>query len=398
MLNTYAFRASFNMTAFCTKLATLGILFLTLSLRGYALPPLGLTQVSVDSTMRPNLELIDGTAYGMETNIEVFNDTTYISDSTGVWIVDELGHSSLIGLGNPTLGVLRKATRVVEGPGNELYVAADFLGLDSIYRPALFSLDQPTNPLVTWSQGFVGGVRSNLEVLGTSTAPSGFDAASRFLPDGSVERFEYPPSSGGNHNSAAIALATPSGYGIGYAVIPGTIGAGVGVWDPDGNFEWLAPNLGATIETSIRDRHDGTGPNIGWDGAGVQFGQEAPFLLKGGNGSLLGGNVVIVSQGDFVVIDSPYSADSWGFYPGILPGYSDRALPLSDIFPELSTLSIDAVRDITTIDGYLYMALESDGQLYLFGARDPSVIPEPAGMVLMLLGTITCLVRRCRHF
>jgi hypothetical protein len=320
----------------------------------------------------------------------------YISDSAGVWIVNELGHSSLIELGNPTLGVLRRVTRVVEGPGNELCVAADFLVPGSIYRPALFSLDQPTNPIVTWSQGFVGGVRANLEVLGTSTAPSGFAAASRFLIDGSVERFEYPPGSGDNNNSAAIALATPSGYGIGYAVIPGTFGAASGVWDPDGNFEWLAPNLGAAIETSIRDRHDGTGPNIGWDGAGVQYGQETPFLLKGDNGSSLGGDVAIVSQGDFVVIDRPYSMDRWGFYPGITPGYSDRALPLLDIFPELSSLPIDAVRDITAINGYLYMAIESDGQLYLFGARDPSVIvPEPATAVLALLAAAVFL-RRAR--
>jgi hypothetical protein len=354
-----------------------------------ALPPLGLTLVGPAGI---------NSDYGMETKIEIFNDSTYISNSDGVWIVDELGHSSFIELRNPTLGVLGNVTRVIEGPGSELYVAADFLGLDSIYRPALFNLDQPTNPLVTWDQGFAGGIRANLELLGTSTATSGLWEASRFLLDGSVGRFQYPPGSGGNHNSAAIALATPSGYGAGYASIPGPIWLVAPiVWDPDGNFEWLAPNLGAIFVTSIRDRHDGTGPNIGWDGPGVQYGAGMPFLLTANDGSSLGGDIAIVSQGDFVVVDRPYSADRWGFYPGIIPGYSNRSLPLLDIFPELFTLPLDAVHDITAIDGYLYMALESDGQLYLFGARDPSVISEPATAVLVFLAFVGISARRTRR-
>jgi hypothetical protein len=43
------------------------------------------------------------------------------------------------------------------------------------------------------------------------------------------------------------------------------------------------------------------------------------------------------------------------------------------------------------------MALESDGQLYLFGARDPSVIPEPASAVLVFLAFVGISCGRMRR-
>ena len=87
-----------------------------------------------------------------------------------------------------------------------------------------------------------------------------------------------------------------------------------------------------------------------------------------------------------------YEGMPMGYFPGIVPEQPKTALPLSDIFPELATLEIDAIRDITAIDRYLYMVLEAEGQLYLYGARDPSQIPEPASLTLTLLGVSIAFV------
>jgi hypothetical protein len=49
------------------------------------------------------------------------------------------------------------------------------------------------------------------------------------------------------------------------------------------------------------------------------------------------------------------------------------------------------------VDAYIYMTLYGEDGLYLFGARDPSVIPEPATVVLALLlagGVVAMAMRR----
>lgn len=104
-----------------------------------------------------------------------------------------------------------------------------------------------------------------------------------------------------------------------------------------------------------------------------------------------------MSHGDFVVIDEfgALLSGLHGYYPGIIPDHPDRAMPLLTIFPELAAIDIDVVTDLAAVDGYIYMALSGSDGLYLFSARDPSVIPEPTTFALALIGVAAAqLIRR----
>lgn len=105
-------------------------------------------------------------------------------------------------------------------------------------------------------------------------------------------------------------------------------------------------------------------------------------------------DAVKVSHDDFVVVHAMY-ADTvlYGFFPGIVPGFPNRAVALLDIFPELAAIDIDRVHDLASVDGYLYMTLSGADGTFLFGARDPSVIPEPATAVLMFFVATVALRR-----
>ena len=104
-----------------------------------------------------------------------------------------------------------------------------------------------------------------------------------------------------------------------------------------------------------------------------------------------------LTAADFVVIEDYNNltlSGLFGYYPGIVPGYPERSVPLLDLFPELATIDIDVILDVASKDGYLYMTLSGSDGLYLFGARDPSVIPEPSTFALAFLGIFAVLATR----
>ena len=373
MPNTCAFRASFNMTAFSTKLATLNVLLLVLCVRSYALPPLGLTQVSVDSTLRPNLELIDGTAY--------------LGVAGGVWTVDASGSLTFITLSHATLGAPNNTTRVVKAVDGELYVAANYYLSGFSAQPALYRLDEPTSPFVIWDNALARSVDSNLHVFGNTLDFAASYTGIRLLLDGTIEPLLSPG------NNADVNGGTPSGYILGDANFPGTIGSEPAIWTPTGELSFLHV---CCISTSIRDRADGDGVNVGWDGAGVKYGSGPAIYIEEEDGSRFEGLPVIVSHSDFSVIQGDPGLSKYAFYPGINPDFPNRAMPLLDVFPELASIDIDVISDLASVDGYLYMTLSGDDGTFLFGARDPSVIiPEPTSAVLALL-TAAVFLRRVR--
>lgn len=269
----------------------------------------------------------------------------------------------------------------------DLYLAANFRVSPSAFRPALFRLDQPMSPLVTWENGDIRGVDANLRGFGMA------DNAARFISDGSIETLSSPSGS----SSSTINLlwsVTPLGYSIGDAVIPETTASAPVVWTPEGHISFV---FSFGLATSVRDRSDGQGINIGADltSPEVRFGQTGYATISDINGEYLfvseGG--VLVSQDDFVIVHANWPTELYGFYPGIVPGFPDRAVPLLDIFPELAAIDIDFVHDLASVDGYLYMTLSGADGTFLFGARDPSVIPEPATAVMMVLVATVALRR-----
>jgi hypothetical protein len=319
--------------------------------------------------------------------------------------VDSLSNAAFIAISHPTLGGANGVTRVVVGPSDDLYIGATLGTFNAPLGAALYRLQLPTVPIVTWEEAYrVDGVTTDLIAFG-NVLQDEFEA-SEFLLDGTVAPLAHPPGPDSN-NGTSLSLSTPSGYAIGIAGIPGTAGIGPVKWEPDGDISFLGA---FGVANSIRDRTDGEGANIGWydfevpvisygDGDsfgifkddGASFYDDFPFTIE-----------VNVSHGDFAVVEVFESFSSgvsalYGFYPGIVPGFDNRGLPLLDIFPQLAAIDIDRVHDLASVDGYLYMTLSGADGTYLFGERDPSVIPEPAAVVMVLCVAVVVLPRRGRR-
>lgn len=342
----------------------------------FALPPLGHTPINPAFS---NLEIIDGTAY--------------ISAPGGVRTVSSDGNLGLIPLSHPTLGPLFSVTRVVKALDDDLYVAANFGDFNNPLGAALFRLNEPSTPIVTWDGSYrVQGVDRELRSFGNLTSPmTGFFEATRFLVDGTIEPMAYPAGSDSNDSHTFLRASTLSGFSIGDAGVPGTLGDAPGLWTPDGVFQFV-DSLGTS--SSIRDRADLQGINLGWDTTfpHVGYGLGNEIEIKDQFGvkiNVLGGSV-IVSQSEFAVVD-PIGSATYAYYPGIVPDHPDRALPLLDIFPELASIDIGAVTSLSAVDGYIYMTLNGDDGRFLFGARDPSVVPEPTTRALAFIGATAIL-------
>jgi hypothetical protein len=151
----------------------------------------------------------------------------------------------------------------------------------------------------------------------------------------------------------------------------------------------------------VRDRSDGRGVNIGFEfEAGVIYGDRDAVRLHESDGffRIIIPGETIVSQGDFVVANVEpgfQEAGPFAYYPGIVADQPGVVLPIQDIFPDLTSINFDGVSDLYAVDGYIYMTLHGDNGLYLFGARDPSVIPEPSTLLIAALatGAIACCRR-----
>jgi hypothetical protein len=341
----------------------------------HALPPMGLTQVTANS-VHTKLDIIDGSAY--------------LNVSNGVWVLGPSGTSSFLPIANAT-----KVTRVVKASDGELYVAAN----RGIQRPALYQLDQFGSPVMTWEYGDVVGVDSQLRVIANLLQS---DGAAMLFPGGCVNGLCGEFLSGGTY---AYAIdVTSNGYILGDGGIPTTIGSSPMLWSPGGEFEGFV--FGYDVAGSIRERTDGNGVNVGGDiidplielgpNEFTQFPNYAidseDYFLKRPDGTTMDYAKAIVSHGNFAVAQSLFGAlEFYGFFPGIVPGFPDRALPLFDIFPQLATIDIDSISDLASIDGRVYMTVRGSDGTFLFGAPDPSVVPEPSSLFFitaMLAGVL----------
>lgn len=363
--------------SFSSKLLVVSLCLIGLVNQSYALPPLGLTQISSMPVSFPPFGFVPAQTIA---NLELISDSGYLGVENVIWTIDTSGNKSFVTLSHPTLGSPSSVTRVVKAFDGDLYVAANFGTFNNPTGAALYRLNEPTAPLVTWEFARAGGVDANLRTFGDT------DEAVRLLLNDSIESLPYPSPSIGSFTE--LYSATPTGNAVGTAGIPGTAGAAPAFWTPDGQISFV---FGFGFAFSIRDRINGEGVNIGANltAPTVRFGP-AGYEIQGDDGAYLdiSDNEVIVSHSDFAIFETTFSfqsADYFAFYPGIVPGHVSRSRPLLDIFPELAAIDIDIITDLASVNGHLYMTLSGSDGLYLFGARDPSVVPEPTALLLATL-------------
>ncbi len=353
-----------------------------------AIPPLGLT-------------LVDPVVQSYPTGIELslIDEVAYVSANSGVWLIDSSANKVLIPVQHSQFGNAFGVTQVVKGIDDELYIAANYIQPNTNDASALFKLDSPTNELVTWlTADYVVGVDRNLRTLGRDIG----EFAADFRVDGSVIPLGVPTGCavGVCESSQYVFDVTESGYAVGEIAIPGTIGTGPGLWAPDGSVTVLLS--GGLVGGNLADRQDGNGVNIAelsdLGRYGIRLGDFQIFLTRDVNGTPFPDDFgfALVAQSDFVVLSSPTEGQFFGYYPGIVPNDAEAVVDLFDIFPELGTIDIQRISDTYAVNNRIYMVLHGNDGLYLFCARDPSVVPEPATAAMMLLGTIVALPRRSR--
>ncbi|TWT48313.1 hypothetical protein [Botrimarina hoheduenensis] len=310
----------------------------------------------------------------------VTSDTAYVSVSSeapGVWAVTDSGSVFTPAPLSPAAPI-SSLTRVTEANDGHLYYAVNY-GIDTsglFGGAALYSLSNPSFVPVVWGGDVThGGVRRDLVGAGTVDDFIGGGSPVFLLPNGEVSPMELPDGSAG-----AVYSATPNGYAIGSAVVPMTIGNAPAVWDPEGRFRFVET---AGSPVSIRDRADGQGVNIGlFSGFDIIYGDQPPIELRGPNSDFPYSGFPIVTEGDFVVVAPELGNDYYAFYPGIIPGTTDRMRPLLEVFPQLSALDNLVVSGATSMGGNVYLTIRAADGLYLFGAPDPSLIPEPTTAAL----------------
>lgn len=347
-----------------------------------ALPPLGITPLESLAERTTQLSVIEGTAY--------------VSTPGGVWIVPPMDPQSFTDIEHPTLGTPSDITRVVKAPDGNLYAAANFEIAADHHAAALFRLDMPNAPLVTWDQNPISdplwnpfgvvGIDKNLRILG-NIAGEYPGAAARFELDGQIVPLAIPVGSVG----VGIVDVSLDGFALGNGHVPFSIGEDAAVWMPDETVGFLGTGAFAW---SLRDRVDGFGINLGFSlsPAQIKLGNAPYKELTTIDGLEVRGDP-LVSESDFVVTNGgSFTIDGvLGYYPGLVPIHPDVAIPLEQIFPELAIIDFDFVGDLTSVNGYIYMTVSGDDGLMLFGARDPSVIPEPMSLTLALVGIAVAL-------
>ncbi len=279
------------------------LIILIVPQRAAALPPLGLTLVDPSAAAsefpRPQLEIIDGTGY--------------VSGPSGVWPIDSLGRQPFIPVFHPTLGIPQRVTRVVDGPGGILYVGANFgtsTRLGDSTGAALYHFADPEGPIITWPRySDVRGISTNLRILGNSYCCTDVEHpnlnAAQFFLDGSASALPVPPGS----DFAYVGDVSRLGFGLGDA---GVLGDSVVLWPPNGGYVIVEDGAGSR---TVRDRSDGTGENVGAVGFyNVYYGSRPPVSVLDQNGIFTNPYAVIVSQGDFVVVDAESEHPHMAFY------------------------------------------------------------------------------------
>ncbi len=359
-----------------------------------ALPPLGFTVVDpvvpAEEFSRFDLYVNGDLAYVNRTKFDVLRDMipNSVVSASELWQVSGSGVSRTT-FSHPEFGEATSLTSAIRADDGELYIGANFVFEESVSNNdsaiSLYRVDQPKSPVVTWendSRGSnaafgLGGIDRRLTGRGISFG-DGISGAVEFHADGS---FEALPGFTGY-----ISGVTESGYSHGTALTPGTIGTGGAIWDPAGEIEYPRIEGANLITSSIADRFDGPGVNVGFQIGGIRYGEEEGYFIRSPRKSLRD-TTVQVSQSQFAILYDylPRSLDIdrlFGYFPGLVDGKPDEALPLDEIFPGLSGIDIQRISAPYAIDGRVYMAFSSDAGLTLFGALDPSLIPEPSTATL----------------
>lgn len=342
-----------------------------------ALPPLGLTRVSEQSSFLSSLSVIDGVAY--------------VSTPAGVYPLDATGVGSPI-VPTPPVGYsdLMDTTRVVVGPGGLAHFAAEFASGPSgpgEHLFATYSIADPTSAISPGLQLFgpgdvirrLGGIDSSLRVL----VNDGFGNVLELFADG-TSRSE---ALHGTDFVLEIAEVAPNGVAAVVAAIPNTLGAAGALLLPNGRVSFLGPSGGFGSVGSIKVTENGS-MNIGtWaDRHYVAYGDEPPIGIDASIDSSWNDGQTLVSESRFTVIADCWFArdpDHRAFFPGISDEGLDQSVPLESLFPELRRLDYDHIVDMTSQEGQIHLLLTGPAGLWLFAAPDPSLIPEPTALVLV---------------
>ncbi|QDS98875.1 PEP-CTERM sorting domain-containing protein [Adhaeretor mobilis] len=330
-----------------------------------ALPPLGLTLVGPAG---PDYQQID-----------ILGDSAYLGRPTGITVVDTFGNVSAVDPTHSTLGTPFFLRRPILADDGDVYYAANFRAFSD--AAALYRIDQPATPVTTWLGGAViGGVLPSLVSLGYNGSHT-----VRYFPDGSSEPFPvYLDALGEN---PGIGEVTPNGIMAGGADIIGSIGTESYLWDASGDL------IGFPFDNplSLRDRDDGNGfatdlnntpvvytNNGTWSRfiTSIDFNEPAVFQTSW-----------VVTGTDLVFGNSFFNRHGVSWSP-LLEATPENPLvlqPLLEVFPDLPPMVNSRLIDADTIDGRFYLLFETDGQTYLYGGMDPSVVPEPTTLALGLL-------------
>ncbi len=130
---------------------------------------------------------------------------------------------------------------------------------------------------------------------------------------------------------------------MGDDAIPGTIGGGGAIWDAEGNIEFVVNLYGEDVgfqpARSVADRMGGTGINIGLDGT-IIYGDGPPITVENAQNQAQRG-FALVSQSDFATINLFGSDEVLGYFPGIVPGEPNKAVPLQEKFPALENVDFN---------------------------------------------------------
>ncbi len=351
----------------------------------FALPPLGFTLI----------ESGDQPFNGLAIDLSVIDGEAYVSTNTEVWQIDS-ANTVLTPIVHSRYGVptgFNGLSRVVKAIDQQLYLTGNFTQLNSDTAGALFRLDSPSLEIVTWpTANYLVGVDHNLRSLGNDRNKY----VAEFLIDGSINGLGLPPGGCQCQETQFLVDVAPSGFATGELNIPGTIGSGPGLWAPDGTASVLGIGIGGG---RIADRHMDDGLNIAVSADGGEYRFKLGFLdislnedAKGN--PLPGVGSAIVSQTALVVIQNFLLDQYFAYYPGIVEGSPQAARDLFEVFPELATIDINRITDIYTTDNRVYMTVYGDDGLFLFGAPDPSVVPEPTTLVLLLVASACFISRR----
>ncbi len=338
-----------------------------------ALPPLGLTQIRIDEDRSARFAVIDGVAYA--------------STSAGVFPIDAAGVQPVLVPAPSGFGPLIQTTRVLKSDTGRLVFAATFDREQfSSSGGVALDLSDLQNPLVVWNFG--GRVRAINSTLG------GISSGRILLNDGSIV------NTGASEFFFSGADMTASGVAIGDATIPGTAGGAPALRTQVGEITIL----GSFGEPGgVKQRSDDQSLNYGYseNWFTVVYGGSTEMNIDESIGRMSFGGSVHVSETDFVVVEASdpdtLVRDFLAYYPGINPAGRDRSVPLGDLFPELSTIDFDYITDISSSEGQIHMLLSGDDGLWLFAARDPSVVPEPSTVclgALLMVGFAALRLRR----